>query len=257
MTKFVGLNSVGLYSNYLVIINMLNTFINTIYNSIISSLGNLVAKENANKRLEIFKMMDFIGFCIYSFCGVCLFNLFNPFINIWVGEEYLFSVQVVAIIVLNFYATGMRVPLGTIKSAAGVYAQDKYIPLIQAVINIIVSIILANYFGIMGVLIGTLISSLVPAIYRPYVVYKYIFERKANEYYRTYIKNFVIFILGVILTSIIINVVNVKNIYLYLIIAAMISSIVHFILIFIIYRKTTEFKYIKNYIKNIYVEVRK
>jgi len=257
MTKFVGLNIVGVYSNYLVIINMLNTFINTIYSSIISSLGNLVAKENPIKRLEIFKIMDFIGFVIYSFCGICLFNLFNPFIKIWAGESYLFSSEIVAIIVLNFYITGMRVPLGAIKSAAGVYSQDKYIPLIQSAINIIVSIILANYLGVMGVLIGTFVSSLLPAVHRPYVVYKNVFEKKPYEYYIAYVKKFIIFVLGVFLTNIIICFIKIDNPYLYLIITGIISGIIYLIFVFIIYRKTNELRYIRDYVKSIYLEVKK
>ena len=159
MTKFIGLNAVGIYSNYLTIITILNSFINIIYSSIISSLGNL-AKENEEKRLKVFNIMDFFGFCIYGYCSVCLFVLLNPFIKVWAGEHYLFSIEIVAIIVLNFYMTGMRVPLGTIKSAAGVYTEDRYIPLLQALTNIVVSIILAKYIGVLGVLLGTLVSSL-------------------------------------------------------------------------------------------------
>ena len=252
MTKYVGLNSVGIYSNYLVIINMLNSFINVIYNSITSSLGNLIVTEKADKRLEIFKIMDFIGFCIYGFCGMCLFNLFNPFIKIWAGEQYLFSTEIVGIIVLNFYITGMRVPLGTIKSAAGIYSQDKYIPLIQSLVNIIVSIILAKSIGVIGVLIGTLVSSVIPTINRPHIVYKYVFEKKSYKYYIIYLRNMIVFILGIILTNIIIQFINIQNSYLNLLVIGIISSFVYSIFIVILYRKTNEFEYLIEQVKNIF-----
>lgn len=256
MTKFVGLNAVGLYSNYLTIITMLNTFINIIYNSITSSLGNLIAKEKEEKRLKVFNIMDFIGFCIYGYCSACLFALFNPFIKVWAGEQYLFSTWIVAVIVLNFYMTGMRIPLGTIKSAAGVYSEDKYIPLIQAVTNIVVSIILAKYIGVLGVLLGTLISSLIPAVNRPYIVYKYVFNKKVTEYYKRYLKNIIVFIFVTTIITIVTNILNVTNSYIQLVVTGIIATIIYMGIIIIIYRKTDEFIFVKNQAKEIFLKIK-
>ena len=246
MTKFIGLNAVGIYSNYLTIITILNTFINIIYSSIISSLGNLIAKENEEKRLKVFNIMDFFGFCIYGYCSVCLFVLLNPFIKVWAGEHYLFSIEIVAIIVLNFYMTGMRVPLGTIKSAAGVYAEDRYIPLLQALTNIVVSIILAKYIGVLGVLLGTLVSSLIPAIDRPYIVYKYVFNKKVTEYYTRYLKNIIIVVFTTIVIYFVTSNLNIKNLYIQLIVICIIATIIYVIIIIVFYRKTVEYVYIKD-----------
>ncbi len=249
MTKFIGLNAVGIYSNYLTIITILNTFINIIYSSIISSLGNLIAKENEEKRLKVFNIMDFFGFCIYGYCSVCLFVLLNPFIKVWAGEHYLFSIEIVAIIVLNFYMTGMRVPLGTIKSAAGVYTEDRYIPLLQALTNIVVSIILAKYIGVLGVLLGTLVSSLIPAIDRPYIVYKYVFNKKVTEYYTRYLKNIIIVVFTTIVIYFVTSNLNIKNLYIQLIVICIIATIIYVIIIIVFYRKTVEYVYIKDQIK--------
>lgn len=249
MTKFIGLNAVGIYSNYLTIITILNTFINIIYSSIISSLGNLIAKENEEKRLKVFNIMDFFGFCIYGYCSVCLFVLLNPFIKVWAGEHYLFSIEIVAIIVLNFYMTGMRVPLGTIKSAAGVYTEDRYIPLLQALTNIVVSIILAKYIGVLGVLLGTLVSSLIPAIDRPYIVYKYVFNKKVTEYYTKYLKNIIIVVFTTIVIYFVTSNLNIKNLYIQLIVICIIATIIYVIIIIVFYRKTVEYVYIKDQIK--------
>ena len=249
MTKLVGIVSVGIYSNYLTIVNMLNSFINILYNSITASLGNLVAKENEEKRLEIFKIMDFVGFCIYGFCGACLFNLFNPFIKIWAGEQYLFSTEIVAIIVLNFYMTGMRVPLGAIKTAAGVYAEDKFVPIIQAIANIIFSIVLAKYIGVLGVLLGTFVSSLIPTVNRPYIVYKYVFNKSTSEYYRRYIKNVLLFVIGTGITFLITTLIKIPNDFLNLLIDGVIVLITYIGIIFLVYKNSEEYMYIKERIK--------
>lgn len=54
ITKLVSLAATGIYSNYLLIRNMINGFIATLFNGITASMGNVVAVENDEKKLEIF-----------------------------------------------------------------------------------------------------------------------------------------------------------------------------------------------------------
>ena len=102
ISAFINVATVGIYSNYLTIINLLNNFINMIYNGLGASLGNLVATESDDKKEEIFKKMNFIAFCIYGLCSVCMINVFNDFIKIWIGEKYCLSLSIVIMIVRNF-----------------------------------------------------------------------------------------------------------------------------------------------------------
>ena len=189
ITKLVSLAATGIYSNYLMIRNIINGFIATAFSGITASMGNIVAVESDKKKQEVFDTMMFVAFFVYSFEAVCFLCLLNPFIgDIWLGKNYLFNMGTVAIIVINNYLTGLRIPLITMKSAAGTYMEDAWIPFAFAGINLVASIVLAKYMGVAGVFLGTIVGSLLTADwYRPIVIYRNVFHTSVWGYYRKYL----------------------------------------------------------------------
>ena len=93
---------------------------------------------------------------------MCLYNVFIG--DIWIGRKYIFSVGTVFIIVLNNFLTGLRMPIITMKSAAGKYLEDSWVPFAFALINLISSIVLVKPFGVAGVFLGTIIGSILQQI---------------------------------------------------------------------------------------------
>lgn len=188
ITKLVSLVATGIYSNYLLIRNMVNGYISVLFGGISASMGNVVAVESDERKLEIFETLMFCAYFIYSFEAVCFMCLFNPFIGeIWLGQEYTFDTLTVAIIVINNFLTGMRIPLITMKGAAGKYMEDAWVPFGFAAVNLVASIILARYMGVAGVFLGTIIGSLCTADwYRPIVIYKHVFHTSVAKYYKRY-----------------------------------------------------------------------
>lgn len=252
ISSFINVATVGIYSNYLTVINLLNNFILIIYNGIGASLGNLVATESNEKKEDIFKKMNFIAFCIYGVCSVCLINLFNDFIKIWIGEKYCLGFYVVLVIGINFYLTGMRVPASTMKSSAGLFDVDKYTPIIQSIINLVVSIILVKKMGLIGVLIGTFISSItIPCWQRPYLIYKYVLKRSSVRYFIEYFKYILILIICTILSVFINSFIDLNNMYIQFVLKGIITVIIFMTIVFFVYRKSGEFKYIINTVKKI------
>jgi O-antigen/teichoic acid export membrane protein len=189
ITKLVSLTATGIYSNYLMIRNMVNGYISVLFGGISASMGNVVAVESDERKKEIFDTLMFCAYFIYSFEAVCFMCLFNPFIGeIWLGPEYTFDTLTVAIIVINNFLTGLRIPLITMKGAAGKYMEDAWVPFAFAVVNLVASIILAKYMGVAGVFLGTIIGSLCTADwYRPIVIYKHVFHAPVRLYYKRYI----------------------------------------------------------------------
>ncbi|KGR76414.1 lipopolysaccharide biosynthesis protein [Ureibacillus manganicus] len=193
ISAFISVKVVGFYSNYTMIINAINSFITLFFNSIAASMGNLIATESNHRKLEVFKVTNFIAFWIYSFASISFLNLLNPTIELWLGKEYLLSIEIILLVLINFYLTGMRMSIETVKSAAGLYDVDKFSPLIQSAVNLVFSIILVQEVGLIGVFIGTIISSLVlPTWQKPYLVYKYVFKTSSILYFKSYLKYLVI-----------------------------------------------------------------
>ena len=147
--------------------------------------------------------------------------------------------------------TGMRVALSTVKSAAGIYDADKYDPILQSLINLVTSIILAQKLGILGVFIGTFISSLVPFIHRPIVVYKKVFEKNALEYFMLYLKQTIIVGLTAFSTYYLLNLFNISSGILDIIVRLVVSAFIPAIIIILLYRKTSEFNKLKEIFLNL------
>lgn len=187
ISKYVGIIQVGLYSNYLLIINALNTVFGLFFQSIIASIGNLGVTESNEKKKYIFEAINLFNFWVYGFASICLLILFNPFIHLWLGKEYLFKQSLVLIIVISFYLTGMRKSVLTYRDALGLFWYDRYKALFEAIINLIVSIILVQYIGISGVFIGTIFSTLTTCFWvEPYILFKYGFGESVKPYFKQY-----------------------------------------------------------------------
>lgn len=243
LSRFVGLVSVGLYSNYYLIINALNLILGQVFSSLTASIGNLCANSERTKQYDIFKKINFLTFWISCFSTISLFCLFNPFITIWIGSKYLFSFEIVLILVINFYITIMRQSVLTFREAAGLFYKDRYKALLEAFINIIASIILVTKFGAFGVFLGTFISSITTCLWvEPYILYKFGFHQKVSNYFKIYLKQIVLTFIITIITYIFCSFINI-NIYLSFFIKCLICLILPNLILYVIYKDSEEFKY--------------
>ena len=240
ISKFIGLIIVGFYSNYVLIIN-----------SITSSIGNLVVTTNKKRSKEVYDNLNFANFWLYALFGVCIIVLINPFINIWIGKKYVMGFSIVFLLVLNFYVLGMQSVTNSFRNAYGLFWIAKYRPIIMVIINIVISVVLVQFIGIEGVLIGTLISRLVTTAWLdPYIVHKYGFEISPKSYYIDYLKYLVIFIAISIIFNYFVSMITINNIFILILIAILVVISVNVILVLLFF-KTSEFNYFYDKIKKI------
>ena len=138
---------------------------------------------------------------------------------------------------------GIRKTCLTYKDALGFFKEDKYKPVIESIINLVSSIILAKYLGLLGIFLGTVISTLTTSIWiEPYVLYKYYFKRVFK-----YVLVTIISYLDALTLCNLVNINEMVN----LIIKLIICLIIPIILYIICFRKTEEFKKIKTIFSNL------
>lgn len=246
ISSFIDLVTVGLYSNYLTIINMINSFTIMIFSSMSSSVGNLLISESEEKKYYTFNLIDFGNYLIYGYCSIVLLCVFNLFIELWADSSYCLSQGVVILIVISFYITGRRVSPSIVKQAAGLYDDDKFTPIIQAIVNLTFSIILAKLLGISGVILGTIISSIIlPSWQRPYLVYKNVLHRSSKEYFMNYIKQIIQLLLIAFISYSLINCLKINNIYISFVTKTIIVSFIYIVVTCLINYKNI---YLKEFI---------
>lgn len=249
ISSFVGVYWVGIYSNYTMIIGMLNKFIEQIFTAITASVGNLNVKESSEKSYDIYKKIFFINFWIYGFCSICLFILINPFIKLWIGSEYMMSIKIIVIILLNFYITGMRKTTITYNTTLGLFWNDRYKPWIEAIINLVASITLISKLGIVGVFLGTFTSTVTTSLWvEPYILFKHGFNKKLRNYFSKYILYAFVTIIAAFITNEATSLCRYSNIYLDFVIKLLICITIPNIVFLLFFIKSYEFGYIKELI---------
>lgn len=188
ISSLVGVESAGIYALYYLITSTLRNLTSQIFGSITASVGNLGTEKDREKSHDIFLSVNFAGFWIFSFCFICLLVLFNPFIVLWTRRgDTVYPMAAVFLIALNFYATGMRQATLTFKTALGLFWYDRYKAVVEAAVNLVLSILLTLRFGVVGVFAGTLVSTLAVDLWvEPLVLYRHGFRRRVFPYFLRY-----------------------------------------------------------------------
>lgn len=252
ISAFVNIKTVGLYSNYTMIIGQLSALVTPILNSVSASVGNLVAVESEEKNYQIFNVIYLVNFWIYAISAIFLYNLLEPFIDWWIGKGFLLDNLTFLVVIINFYISGLRSSIGMFKEKAGIFKEDKYVPLVESVVNLGSSIILIKYLGLAGIFIGTTISTVtLPLWNQPRLVYKKLFKKPSKEYFIKYIEYALLTISSGFLTTITCNLL-VKNVgFIPLVLKGIICLIIPNIIFIAVFYKTDEFKYIYKIINGI------
>jgi O-antigen/teichoic acid export membrane protein len=187
ISAFVGIEAVGIYSNYTLIVGTVVVFCNLFILGADASIGNAIATLTKEEVYAVFRKMAFLISCIGGLSAVCLVNLLNPFIELWIGKGYLLSNSVVYVIVANFFFMQNRCLVMAFRNNAGIFRPDMYKPLIEVVFNLGLSIFLVRIYGVLGVLIGTLANTFFICIWvEAFIVHKHVFAASIKGYLKKY-----------------------------------------------------------------------
>ena len=253
MSAFVGLTSVGIYSNYKLVIKSLSDLLNKVYTAFTGSIGNLGATQDPAYIYRIYKQLDFFLFLLFGYFSAGMVVLFNPFIKLMFGEEYLFSQTVVIIVVVQFYITGMRQINLQFREAMGLFWYDRYKPVAESIINLVVSILLVQRYGVAGVFLGTIVSTMTTCFWvEPYILMKYGLKEQWQEKLRDYFIEYGRRALTVVGGSIVglCFTGGMRDSFLWFILKGILFTVEYAALIFLTYGRSEEFEALLEHGKN-------
>lgn len=191
-----NLKDASIYSVYYIVLNALDSIFNSITNSFASAFGDMWAKDQKDLFQKNFHIFEYLTIAFVAVVLSCTMVLIVPFVNLYTTNvtDVDYNQPLFAFLaVLASIAFCMRVPYQAIVTIIGHYKQTKAGEIMQAVINIVLSLVLIIFFGFIGAIIGTLISNIIRTIQYMHYVRKNVITDSLKVYAAKYTK-FVILI---------------------------------------------------------------
>lgn len=193
----IGASQLGKYSNYSLIISYVGLIMSLYINAIKGSIGNSIVSRDNNENYKLFRKLNFAHLFIVAFCSICIFVLSDPFIDVILTKNkessLLLNFETLLALSVSFYFTQSRYMLNTFKECAGLFYQDRFKPIGEVIINLVASIVLAKWFGIVGIVLGTIISTIsLPLWIEPHILNKYYLKKNTSGYLLKYLTCFTI-----------------------------------------------------------------
>lgn len=196
ISTILGINSVALLSNY----NLLKTYVDSILDKIFkpmqSGIGNLTYSDKSGGEIrKLFNGLTLLFYIIASEGYVFFFIIVQKFISqVWLGEKfvingvfiYLYSALVYIIIQLKY--------VDFFRSAIGMYDKDKKFMVIAAVINLVISVFAAQKYGLVGIVLGTVLGYIIIYCGKIIVIFNYLLHENMKLFL---IKQSIFFILTI------------------------------------------------------------
>ncbi|MBQ8615801.1 MAG: hypothetical protein IJ415_04470 [Clostridia bacterium] len=243
VSKFFGLTVLGTISNYVLIYSAITSLISILINALQASVGNLIATKSEGEVYKFYKVCNFAFSLIVGFCAICMMCLYQHFMGMWVGAtEYTISIWVVFALVAKFYITETRQVTNMFKNCAGLMWQDRFKPIIESVVNIVASIAFIKLFGLAGIYVGTIFSTLcAPLWVEPLVLHKHYFKCSMKNYFIKYAAYLLITLITGGLSYFVCSLLPLYGIWWFILKAIICFAIITFVYL-LCYFKTSEFK---------------
>ena len=242
ISAFLGLTVLAVYQNYYFILTSIIGIVTIIFRSCTAGIGNSIITESEEKNYNDLKKFTFLIAWIAGFCTCCFLCLYQPFMEIWVGKDLMLDFSAVICFCIYYFIYEINQLLNTFKDAAGIWHEDRFRPLVTALTNLGMNLIMVRFWGIYGVLLSTVLSTL--CVGMPWLLHNLFTVLFAQERAKSYLHNLFRYIVIVsfscIFCYLICDFVNLP-LRLTLIIRAVICCLVPNIVYFIAYRKTQEF----------------
>lgn len=198
---YTSLTLVTLYENYLLVITAVQSLSNSIFGGIYAGVGNLVAEGNKQRIMRVFKELFSIRFFLSCVCCYGVLEVMEPLICLWIGEQYLLPQKTLYLATAILYINLSRQAVEIFIAAHGMY-QDIAAPIIESVLNIVLSCWFGYMWGINGVLLGVLVSLIVIVLcWKPYFLFRFGLKCSLLKYIWMYAVHFCCMLLTCIVTT--------------------------------------------------------
>lgn len=196
---FVSLKMVAYYGNYSLLIAKVTQLCTSVLDSASAGVGNLVAEGNKMKIMKVFWELMSIRYFAAGLISILLYFLIPPFISIWLGKEYLLNELITLLLCINTFIMLSRTTIDNFNHAYGQYA-DTWAAWVEGFINLFVTIVTAYLWGIIGILLGKIVSLFfIVILWKPLYLFRDGFHISVNVYWKKTLIYYFVTVLSIII----------------------------------------------------------
>ena len=243
ISAFLGLTTLAMYQNYYYILNSIIGLVTIVFSACTAGVGNSLIVETNEKNFKDLNHFTFIILWIAGFCSACFLTLFQPFMVLWIGNDYLLSFNIVICLCVYFFVYELNQLLNLYKDVAGLWHEDRFRPLLTAIVNLALNLITVQYIGLYGIVLSTVLSMLFVGMpWLLYNIFTRLFKKEDALYYIKHLVRYTIVALfGCAITFITSSFIILDG-WIGFLFKLLNTIVVPNILYFLIYRKTDEFE---------------
>ena len=222
ISVFVGVAALGHYANYVTILNAMVGTIVLVFSSLTSVIGHLYAKEGSQSTRRYYEAFHLLNFLMGVVFYLGYYAIIDNLVTVFFGEGLTVARELSFVISFNGFVAFMRQSGLTFRDATGTFYNDRWKPVFEGVLNVILSVLFIGWMGVKGVIVATVITNLLIChVVEPYVIYKHAFFASPKKHY---IRNYsMIAIFGVALLILHFGMVTMDNQWLELLVNGCIS----------------------------------
>lgn len=187
--SYVSLPIVALYTNYTLLTTKIQSLLNSVLDGTAAGVGNLISEGDHNKIWNTYQELFSIRFFFACIVTFSTYYLLTPFIQLWLGNEYILNELATILILLQLFFLTMRGVTDQFIFGYGLF-YDIWAPLVESIIFIVTAIIGGSLWGFNGVLCSPLISLLVIVYgWKPYFLFSKGFKQPIFKYWQMFLVN--------------------------------------------------------------------
>ncbi len=173
ISAFLGLTALGIFENYLLIVNALHAITGMLLTSVQAGIGNSLAVETKEKNYHDMQAFQLLYMWMGIWFTVCLVCMIQPFMKLWLGSSMMFSETESIICCIYFYTHIMNDICYIYRVSAGLWWEERYRAITAGLFNLVMNILLVRWFGVTGVMAATILYQiLMDALWGTRILYK-------------------------------------------------------------------------------------
>ena len=242
ISSIIGLGVLAKYQNYYQVMLVPVLLNSMLHAATAPSIGNSIATRDKRTNYNVLIQYTFLDNMITTICLSCLINLYQPFMKLWLGEEYLLPNSIVVIFCIYFYCLSISDITVLLRETTGVWWEGRLVAIVEALANLVLDIVLVYKFEINGVVVATIITILFINIpFEFYFIFRTYFEKGPADYLKIILKFSVVSLLITVLSWFVCSKIIIVSVGM-MILRIVISVVFPIVLLYLVYGRTKQMK---------------